>query len=229
MRKGKLKRFIIVLLVFTGAFIIYAVTVNRNSINMTGRQKMVKVFYPALIGIGKLFGSNKKIKTNSTKLSPVVSFYSLKAIANSGKELSFENFKGKKVLLVNTASDCGYTPQYDDLQKLYERYKDKLVVIGFPANDFSEQEKGTNEEIAKFCKTNYGVSFQLAEKSSVIKTPQQNSVFEWLSNKDKNGWNNQQPTWNFSKYLVNEQGVLMNYFDPSVSPLSNDFISAIGE
>ena len=175
------------------------------------------------------FGKKLKIQINRDAVQPAVSFYSLKTTGIDGSDISFEKFKGKKVLLVNTASDCGYTAQYDDLQKLYDRYKDKLVVIGFPANDFKEQEKGTDAEIAQFCKANYRVNFPLATKSSVIKTPQQNKVFEWLSHKSSNGWNDQQPTWNFSKYLVNEQGMLMDYFDPSVSPLSNEVIMAISQ
>jgi glutathione peroxidase len=229
MQANKPKRVIIVLLLLSAVLFIYVEAVNRNSKSMTVRQKVLKAIYPALMGISKLFGDHNKEKTNTSIMPPPVSFYSLQTIANDGKEMSFEKFKGKKILLVNTASDCGYTAQYDDLQKLYEQYNNKLVIIGFPANDFKEQEKGTDEDIAKFCKINYGVSFPLAKKSSVIKSPQQNAVFEWLSNKNKNGWNNQQPTWNFSKYLVNENGVLMNYFDPSLSPLSNDVIEAIGK
>ena len=115
------------------------------------------------------------------------------------------------------------------LQKLYETNKDKLVVIGFPANDFKEQEKGTDNEIAAFCKKNYGISFPLAAKSSVIKGEQQNEIFKWLSDKKLNGWNDQQPTWNFSKYLVNENGVLINYFDPAVSPASDEIKNAISK
>ena len=194
---------------------------------MTGKQKIAKAIYPALMGITKLFGG--KEKSNTESIVPPVSFYNLQTIANDGKQLSFENLKGKKILIVNTASDCGYTAQYDDLQKLYEQYKDKLIVIGFPSNDFKEQEKGSDEDIAQFCKINYGVTFPLAKKSSVIKSAEQNAVFEWLSNKNKNGWNEQQPTWNFSKYLINEKGVLMNYFDPSISPLSKDVTDAIAK
>ena len=123
---------------------------------------------------------------------------------------------------MNTASDCGYTPQYNDLESLYKEYKDKLVVIGFPANDFGEQEKGDDEKIAQFCKANFGVTFPLAKKSTVIKSPDQNNIFKWLSDEKLNGWNNQPPKWNFSKYLVNENGVLVGYFDSSVSPGSEE-------
>ena len=141
--------------------------------------------------------------------------------------MNFEKFRGKKVLLVNTASDCGYTGQYDELEKLYKQFQNKLVILGFPANDFKEQEKGTDEEIAQFCKINYGVTFPLIKKSSVIRGTEQNEVFQWLSDKSKNGWNDQQPTWNFAKYLVNENGVLTNYFAPSLSPLDETIVNAI--
>ena len=146
---------------------------------------------------------------------------------NTGKELKFDSLKGKKILLVNTASDCGYTGQYDDLQKLYQDYSDRLMVIGFPANDFKQQEKGNDEEIAQFCKLNFGVTFPLAKKSPVIKGEDQQEVFRWLTDKTKNGWNNKQPSWNFSKYLVDEKGILTSYFDPAVSPLSEEVIGAV--
>ena len=183
---------------------------------MTYRQKILKAIYPAFMWFTKLTGTNAKAISGTKE--PPVSFYTQKAILNNGDTLDLASLKGKKVLLVNTASDCGYTNQYDDLQKLSEEYKGKLVVLGFPANDFKEQEKGTDTAIAEFCKINFGVTFPLMQKSSVIKSPQQNSVFQWLSDSTKNGWNNKEPTWNFSKYLVDEKGILINYFDPSVSP-----------
>ncbi len=163
---------------------------------------------------------------NTSLIKPPVSFYELSITLNDGKTCHFSDLKGKKALLVNTASNCGYTNQYEDLQKLHEQFGNKVLVIGFPANDFKEQEKGSDEEIAAFCKLNFGVSFPLAKKSSVI-GDDQNEVFSWLSDQKKNGWNNQEPTWNFSKYLVSEDGVLLNYFDPGVSPMSEEVIAAI--
>ena len=218
----KLKRLIIVLLLLITVFVVYVEIVNRNSKNMTYRQKVLKAVYPAFMWITKLTGTNTKKMKNESAKSPVVSFYDLSATQIDGKELKFADFKGKKLLLVNTASDCGYTNQYADLQKLYDQYKNKLLVIGFPANDFKEQEKGTDEEIAQFCQKNYGVTFPVIKKSVVIKSAQQNPVYQWLTDSSKNGWCNQQPSWNFSKYMVDENGVLTNYFDPSVSPLSNE-------
>lgn len=215
------------LLYIVGAILLlltaYVFYVNRNSNDMTIRQKLLKAFYPALMWV-----SGKKANQfgNEHAKAPVP-FYSLKATTNSGTEFDFSQLKGKKVLLVNTASDCGYTGQYDDLQKLHERYQNKLVILGFPANDFKEQEKGSDEDIAQFCKINFGVTFPLMKKSSVIKGAEQNPVFKWLSDSTLNGWSNKQPSWNFSKYLINEEGELVHYFDPAVSPLSKELISAI--
>jgi glutathione peroxidase len=157
----------------------------------------------------------------------MTSFYDLKMIANNGEQFDFTSLKGKKVMLVNTASACGYTNQYEDLQKLSEKFKDRLVILGFPANDFKEQEKGSDEEIAQFCKVNFGVTFPLMKKSVVKKTPEQNAVYRWLTDPARNGWNEQEPSWNFSKYLVNEEGTLTNYFDPSIEPMSKEVESAI--
>lgn len=222
----KLKRFLYVILLLIAAFAVYVEIVNRNSKNMTYRQKVLKAFYPVLMWFNKTTGTKQKKLENESK-TPPVSFYSLSMQANNGDTVHFDSFKGKKVLLVNTASNCGYTNQYDDLQKLTEQFKDSLVVLGFPANDFKEQEKGTDAEIAAFCRQNFGVTFPLMQKSVVIKSLQQNTVFQWLTDSAKNGWNNQFPTWNFSKYLVNEKGMLTHYFDPSVSPLSNEVEDAI--
>ena len=221
----KLKRFFIVLLITIAAFAVYVEIANRNSKNMSYRQKVLKTVYPALMWFTRLTGKNTK-ELSGTK-QPPVSFYSLKTTLNNGDTLDFSGFKGKKVMLVNTASDCGYTNQYEDLQKLSDQYKDKLVVIGFPANDFKEQEKGTDAAIAEFCKKNYGITFPLAQKTIVIKSAEQNPVFQWLTDSTKNGWNTKPPAWNFSKYLVNEEGILTNYFGSSVSPLSNDVINVI--
>jgi glutathione peroxidase len=174
----------------------------------------------------KAKGQNKTVEGASND-APALPFHQLTVHLNNGSDLPLASFEGKKVLLVNTASNCGYTNQYEDLQKLYDSHKDKLVVIGFPANDFKEQEKGSDEEIAQFCQVNFGVTFPLAKKSVVVKGEAQNSIFRWLTSKEKNGWNEQQPTWNFSKYLVNENGILTHYFEPSVSPLDPEVIEAI--
>ena len=158
---------------------------------------------------------------------PVRSFYDLEAKLNSGDTLKFSVLKGKKILIVNTASDCGFTGQYAELQNLYEKKKNELVIIAFPANDFKDQEKGTDEEIAEFCKQNFGLSFPLVKKTTVIRGPDQHPVYRWLTDPAENGWNSREPEWNFSKYLVNEEGELTGYFGASISPLDKEVINAI--
>lgn len=194
---------------------------------MTIKQRLLQLFYPVIMWLTGLKSKTQKIKENTLMQPPVKPFYSINVALINDDQLSMASLKGKKILLVNTASDCGFTNQYDDLEKLYRKYKGNLVVLGFPANDFKEQEQGTDEAIAKFCKINFGVSFPLMKKSSVIKSTGQNETFQWLSDATKNGWNNQAPTWNFTKYLVNEKGILTHYFDPAVSPLSTEVLQAI--
>lgn len=223
----RLKKFLLVIFILLLAFAGYVLYVNRNSKNMTLRQKVLKAIYPAWMWYAKLRGKNVTELKNEQR-QPPVSFYSLKGTLNNGDTLDFASLKGKKIMLVNTASDCGYTDQYDALQKLSEEYQDKLVVVGFPANDFKQQEKGTDEEIAQFCKQNFGVKFPLMKKSVVMKSSGQNEVFRWLTDSAKNGWNNKPPSWNFTKYIVNEEGALTNYFGPSVSPTGKKIKMAIG-
>lgn len=186
----------------------------------------MKFFYPLLMKLTKATGKNSKVLHNTNE-HPMTSIYDLNVQLNNGKELNLGQYKGKKILLVNTASNCGYTNQYEDLQELYKKFSGSLEIIGFPANDFHEQEKGNDEEIAQFCKINFGVTFPLVKKSVVVPSPQQHPVYQWLTKKDENGWNEQAPTWNFSKYLLDENGNLTDYFDPPVSPLSNEVVNAI--
>jgi len=195
---------------------------------MTVRQTVLKAVYPLWMSLNRLLGKRSKVLVNKKNIQPFQSFYSLSVQLNNGSFLSFDSLRGRKLLLVNTASDCGYTNQYSDLQKLYEKY-DKLTVIAFPANDFQQQEKGSDEEIGNFCKINFGVTFPVALKSSAVKGNGQQKVFQWLTDKTKNGWNSKPPSWNFSKYLINEEGVLTNYFDPAISPLSEEVLKAIEE
>ncbi len=222
----KVKRFFLILFVITAVFAVYVEIVNHNSENMTYRQKVLKTVYPVFMWFTKMTNKNTKVLTGTK--TPPVSFYSLKGILNNGDTLDFASLKGKKIVLVNTASDCGYTNQYAALQQLAEENKNSLTIIGFPANDFKEQEKGSDKEIAEFCKANYGVTFPLMQKSVVIKSPLQNPVYQWLTDEAKNGWNTKAPSWNFSKYFINEEGVLKNYFGPSVSPLGEEIKKALG-
>ncbi|WPP53623.1 glutathione peroxidase [Catalinimonas niigatensis] len=154
------------------------------------------------------------------------SFYEFSLNNIEGKAVDFSQFKGKKVLLVNVASKCGYTPQYEGLQELYEKYGDKVVILGFPANNFGGQEPGSNQEIATFCETNYGVSFPMFEKVSV-KGMDKHPLYRWLSDSKLNGWNDQEPSWNFCKYLVDEEGKLIKFFPSSTKPMSDELIKAI--
>ena len=194
---------------------------------MTLRQQILKRLYPLFVFYKRISGKSKKLE--GKKVTPAVSFYDLSVTLNNGNNFQFEELKGRKILIVNTASNCGYTHQYTELQELYRSHSDKLTIIGFPSNDFREQENGSDEEIARFCQVNYGVSFPLAKKSVVLGKEGQNKVFEWLTSKQFNGWNEQEPSWNFSKYLVDEQGLLTHYFDPAVSPLSIEVLQAINE
>ena len=225
---SKLKRYSLVFLLLLLAFAGYVEIVNRNSPTMTYRQKLLKAVYPALMWFTKLTGKKSATASNE-KAAPQVSFYTLKSQLNNGKEFDFSQLKGKKVLIVNTASDCGYTNQYDDLQHLHEQYNDKLIILGFPANDFKQQEKGSDEEIAEFCKLNFGVSFPLMKKSRVNKGAAQNEIFQWLTDKTRNGWNDRQPTWNFCKYIVDENGKLTHFFASSIHPMNKEVLKAIVE
>ena len=170
--------------------------------------------------------SYKRIAKNNNGMIASSNFYDLKAITIDGEEISFEQFKGKKVLIVNVASKCGYTYQYEGLQKLHELYGSKVSILGFPANDFLFQERGSNEEIAEFCESNFGVTFQMFEKITT-KGKKQSPVYHWLSNKKLNGWNDQKPSWNFCKYLIDEDGKLVAFFDSKVKPLSEEIVSLI--
>jgi glutathione peroxidase len=221
-----LKKTGFVLLALLIAFVAYTAYINRHSINMTSKQKVLKAVYPIFMWATKLAGVNSTILTNA-KATPAVSFYSLQTATNDGGILDFSTLKGKQILLVNTASDCGYTNQYAELETLYQQYKNTVEIIAFPANDFKEQEKGTDSAIGAFCKKNYGVTFPIMARSVVIKSTEQNLVFKWLTNAASNGWNSKAPSWNFSKYLINQKGQLTHYFDPSISPLSKEIIEAI--
>ncbi len=192
---------------------------------MTGKQNIMQYIYPILKGIGKLFGANGKTLSQNKKT--IESFYNLNAVLNNGATLNFESLKNKKILIVNTASDCGYTPQYKELQSLYELKKDTLEIIAFPANDFKEQEKADDASIANFCEINYGVTFPLVKKTLVIKKENQHSVYKWLTDETKNGWNTKAPTWNFCKYLIDENGNLTHFFEAAVSPLDTIILNEI--
>ena len=148
------------------------------------------------------------------------SFYDFKLPSIEGKTIDFAQYKGKTLLIVNTASECGYTPQYADLQKLHETLGNKVTILGFPANNFGGQEPGSNTQIASFCQKNYGVTFQLFEKISV-KGSDQHPLYAWL--KEQTG---QEPGWNFCKYLIKTDGTI-KFFKSSVKPMSKEIVNEL--
>jgi glutathione peroxidase len=146
--------------------------------------------------------------------------YDFKMNSLDGQQIDFSQYKGKNLLIVNVASKCGFTPQYADLEKLHEQYGDKVVVLGFPANNFGSQEPGSSLEIAEFCQKNYGVKFQMFEKISV-KGEDQHPLYQWL--KEKTG---QEPSWNFCKYLVKPDGSV-KFYPSKVKPLDTEIVNAL--
>jgi glutathione peroxidase len=155
------------------------------------------------------------------------SFYDFTVTDINGKSFSMSSLKGKKVMVVNVASKCGYTPQYEQLQKLYDTYKDKnFVIVAFPANNFANQEPGTNAEIKEFCRVNYGITFPMMQKISV-KGEDQAPIYRWLTQKSENGVLDQEVTWNFQKYLIDENGKLSAVYLPKISPLDEKIIAWI--
>lgn len=154
------------------------------------------------------------------------SIYDLSFDDISGNKVNLSDFKGKKIMFVNTASECGFTGQYTELQELHEKYGDKLVLIGFPCNQFGGQEPGSEAEVKSFCQKNYGVTFLMASKIDV-KGANQHPVYQWLTSKDQNGVDNSTVMWNFEKFIVDENGNLVDHFKSPVTPMSDKIISII--
>lgn len=145
----------------------------------------------------------------------------------NGEMLDMSSLKGKKVLIVNTASKCGFTPQFEQLQELYDKYKDTgFTILGFPANDFKNQEPGSLAEIKEFCTQNYGVTFQMMDKVST-KGEDQSPIYEWLTQKTKNGVKDSEVSWNFQKYMIDEDGQLVDFLAPKESPMSKKVVDWI--
>ena len=152
--------------------------------------------------------------------NPTTPIYDIKINSLSGEAIDLSEFKGKKILFVNTASECGFTGQYDGLQQLHEKFKDKLVIIGLPCNQFGGQEPGSAEQIQSFCKVNYGVDFVMTEKIDV-KGDNQHDLYKWLTNKVINGSKSSSVKWNFQKYLVDEEGRFIDYYLSMTKPMSS--------
>jgi glutathione peroxidase len=211
-------------LILFSAAAVYIIAINKNNKQMTIRQKLLKAVYPVIMWAGK---SKKQSHYNTNNIKPSVDFYSFKIELNDGTWLDFSTVKGKKIMLVNTASDCGFTAQYEALEKLYQQHKDSLIIIGFPANDFAQQEKKNDTEIAGFCKKNYGVEFPLAKKGVVIKNNNQQNIYKWLTEKSFNGWNEKAPSWNFCKYIIDENGILVCFLPSTVDPMGKEMKAAL--
>jgi len=162
------------------------------------------------------------------EISAKQSLYDFKVKSLDGKMVDLSVYKGKKVIILNTASKCGFTPQYADWEKFYEENKSKVVVLGFPSNQFGGQEPGADSEIAAFCQKNYGVNFPMFSKVDV-KGESKCELYKWLTTKELNGWNEKEPSWNFCKYLMNEKGELVNFFASGVKPTSKEFLDALNK
>jgi|SRR5690554_473418 len=165
--------------------------------------------------------------TSNPKENKEMTIYDFKVPALETGDIDFSAYKGKKILIVNTASECGYTPQYKQLEELYNTYRDELVIVGFPANNFGGQEPGSNEEIAAFCEKNYGVSFPMAGKVSV-KGDDQHALFKWLTTADNPDFTGD-IKWNFEKFLIDENGKLIHRYRSATEPLSEEILTAIGK
>jgi glutathione peroxidase len=159
-------------------------------------------------------------------LEPITSIYDITINTINGQVLDLNDYKNKKILFVNVASKCGFTKQYEGLQQLYTTYKDRLMIIGVPCNQFGEQEPGKASEIESFCKLNYGVNFVITEKIDV-KGDKQHSLYEWLTKKKKNGKMNSSVKWNFQKYLIDEKGKLIDVFYSITKPMSSKIVNSL--
>jgi glutathione peroxidase len=166
------------------------------------------------------------METTTATPAAVGTVYDFTVKSIDGKDVRLSQYKGKKLLIVNTASECGYTPQYKELEELYKKHGDKVTVLGFPANNFGGQEPGTEQQIATFCEKNYGVTFPLFSKVSV-KGDDMAPLYKFLSDKSKNGAVEEAPSWNFCKYLVDEQGHVVKFYKSKVTPMSAELVGDI--
>ena len=173
-----------------------------------------------------LFFATFLVTPNSKIMNSKPSIYDISLISLTGEKIDLAKFKGKKILIVNTASECGFTKQFADLQKLHEKYQDKLVIIGVPCNQFGGQEPGNAQEIQSFCQVNYGVTFLMTEKVDV-KGENQHILYQWLTKKELNGVKSSSVKWNFQKYLIDEQGNLVDYYFSITSPMSSKIIQQL--
>lgn len=191
---------------------------------------MIKISSLALLLLGCVAqpkqGNSQAVEAATVDLSVSTKIYDFKVESLDKGTIDFADFKGKKILIVNTASECGYTPQYKELQALYEKFKGKVVIVGFPANNFGGQEPGTALEIKTFCEKNYGVTFPMAAKISV-KGDDMAPIYKWLTSKAANGVLDAEIGWNFNKFLIDENGVMIDHFPSKVKPMSEEILSKL--
>jgi glutathione peroxidase len=195
-------------------------------------KKLVTVVLLAISLIACKQKTNKEMASDTTSTSneqQTENIFQFKVKTLTDEEFDFSSLEGKKIMVVNTASECGLTPQYKDLQAIYDTYKDdNFVIVGFPANNFGSQEPGTNKEIAEFCQLNYGVSFPMMAKISV-KGDDMHPIYQFLTQRSKNGLEDSEVAWNFQKYLLNESGELVKVISPQTLPTDEDIVSWIKE
>ncbi len=188
---------------------------------------MKKLILASLIVLGLTTSYCQKNTLLINKTTKKMTIYRYKVTAISGEIFDFSTLKGKKILIVNTASKCGLTPQYKELEALYEKFKATgFVIIGFPANNFASQEPGNDKEISTFCAKNYGVTFPMMSKISV-KGDDMAMIYQFLTQKDKNGLQDSEVEWNFQKYLINEKGELEKVIAPRITPMSDEIVNWI--
>ena len=191
------------------------------------RKKIIMFTFASTVITGVFsMAFSKNVIEHEGVVSGSKSFYDLSINDINGEEIKLEKFKGKKVMIVNVASRCGYTSQYKDLQSLYEKNKDKLEIIAVPCNDYGSQESGSNSDIKNFCETNYGVSFTMGSKQKIKSSPT-SDLYRWLSDPKQNGWNSSLPSWNFCKYVINEEGQLTHFLRSGVSPTGKEMSEII--
>lgn len=195
---------------------------------------MKKIGFIALLAVASMACQNgpatnqmamNEAKENKVTMTETKSFHNFTVTDINGESFDLSSLKGKRVLVVNTASECGFTPQYEDLQKLYEQYGgENFTIIGFPCNQFGGQEPGSNEEIKAFCQKNYGVSFPMMDKVDV-KGDGQHPLYAWLTNKEQNGVDDASVSWNFNKFLIDENGQWVEHFGSMKNPLSDEIVA----
>ncbi|MES2747527.1 MAG: glutathione peroxidase [Bacteroidota bacterium] len=221
-----------ILLTACGVFILFSCQSNAQETKTTeGTETKEKKEAPPASGILTESDYAAPIvdeisEKKKTKEISMGSIYGFKVKDIDGKEFDFGTLKGKKILIVNTASNCGYTPQYKELEELYKQNKSKLVIIGFPSNDFGNQEPGTNTEIKAFCTKGYDVTFPMMGKV-VVKGKEMSELYQFLTQKSQNGVLDSEVAWNFQKYLIDEKGKLVKMFPSKVSPMSEEIMVAV--